>query len=103
MAQFEFVKRQGKSLKAKEHTMKCAICNKILGTLIETEKKSKILTILTKYCCIYSSDKCNCESFVVKTLNECAFLPSDGLKIKNNEFDIKEKHVDYRIILEKIC
>jgi hypothetical protein len=83
-----------------KHTMICTECDKKLGTLLESDKKSRIFNRTTKYQCICI---CGGESFVVRSLNECYFIPEANLMIKEMPIDtMKREYIENKIIMGEV-
>lgn len=72
------------------HCMVCTICDRNLGILVESDEKSKIFNRITKYRCICL---CGGDTFVVRSENECYFVPDQLLVIK--EMKVDTENVNY--------
>jgi len=76
--------------------MVCTTCDRKLGTLVESDQKSRIFNRTTKYTCICT---CEGESFVVRSLNECYFVPEADLMIKEMPVDTMKRDVIENLII----
>jgi hypothetical protein len=90
----------GKSVKVNgiNHNMVCNSCDKFLGILVESISEPSSLGKLAHYQCICP---CGGDSFIVKSENKCFMVPDDSMYIKGQPFNIKEKYIELKIILEK--
>jgi len=92
--------RVSQKVNGTNHIMSCTICDKKLGTLVESDKKSRIFNRTTKYQCICT---CGGESFVVRSLNECYFVPESNLAIKETPVDTtKREYIENKIVLGEV-
>ncbi len=87
-------------VKGTNHDMVCTNCDKKLGILVESDQKSRIFNRTTKYQCICI---CGGDSFVVRSLNECYFVPDPSLSIKAMDVDTNNREfITNKIVLGEI-
>lgn len=80
------------------HRMDCTTCGLHLGILAESNKLSKKFNKIVKFKCICY---CKGESFVVKSLNDCYFVPDDNINTLGSNIEYFDDYVSYKIIVEK--
>lgn len=90
--------RVSKKVVGTNHNMVCTVCDRCLGTLVESTEKSKIFDKLTKYQCICL---CGGDSFTVRSNNECYFVPTANLIIKEMPVEINPNFIYNKIVLGK--
>lgn len=97
MTQLKITPTSGSSkINGTNHAMRCTTCDKILGTMVESDKLSKKFNKIVKYQCICS---CGGESFVVKSVNECYFAQDASLDVKDSQIEFMTTYVKYQISL----
>jgi hypothetical protein len=90
-----------KKVVSTNHPMRCTTCDKNLGTLVESDKISKKFNKIVKYQCIHEQT-CG-ESFVVKSENECYFVPDENLNITGSNIEYLPTYIKYTITVGKKC